>query len=87
MSTWSDNPIHTTGADQLDRAKVVEAMQAVLTGDGLATPLVIGVYGGCDRRHRRIVDVILQAGLRKGMVPKGDIRRVHEEGPKDWKRG
>ena len=25
----------------------------------------------------RIVDVIFQAGLRKGMVPKGGIRRVY----------
>ena len=45
MSTWSDNPVQSTTDDRLDRAKIVGALENVLTGSGLSTPLVLGVYG------------------------------------------
>jgi hypothetical protein len=43
MTTWSDHP---SADDSLDRARLVDALHDMLKAPGLATPLVVGLYGG-----------------------------------------
>jgi len=43
MTTWSDHP---SADDSLDRARLVDAIHDMLKAPGLATPLVVGLYGG-----------------------------------------
>ena len=45
MVSWSDRALADINGDKLDRRRLVDSLAGLLSGDGLDTPLVVGVYG------------------------------------------